>query len=215
MTSLPLAEAVGEEVAHRRFDRRPGIAVPEDPEHQLLVVGRALGGPVLGLRAEEGDPDVGDDARALSSIRTWVPPGGTLKLSQLLWMSASPWGSAVGSYLRGPVLRSPLGPRRSSPTRMAEVARMERPFWGLASPSRIPPPAGPGALSLRQPHDPSTTGQGHRRQDQSYYDGSWTSSLSLSAIIASHRRGRQGKSMTWSGAWPWRSAAGRSGWERG
>ena len=37
----------------------------------------------------------------------------------------------MGSYLRGPVFRSPSGPRRSSPTRMAEVARMAWPSMRL------------------------------------------------------------------------------------
>ena len=60
-----LAEAVGEEIADRRFDRRPGVAVPVDPEHELLVVGRALRRPALGLGPEEGDPDVGHDAGPL------------------------------------------------------------------------------------------------------------------------------------------------------
>ena len=59
------AEAVGEEIAQRRFHRRPGIAVPEDPQHQLLVIGRAAGRPILGLRAEKGDPDMGDHSGAL------------------------------------------------------------------------------------------------------------------------------------------------------
>ena len=65
MTSRALAEAVGEEVPDGRFDRGPRIAVPVHPQHQLLMVGGASWRPVLRLRAEKRDPDVGDDARPL------------------------------------------------------------------------------------------------------------------------------------------------------
>lgn len=56
------AEAIGEEVADGGFDGGAWVAVPEDAEEHFLVVGGALFGPVLGFGAEEGEPDMGDDA---------------------------------------------------------------------------------------------------------------------------------------------------------
>src|SRR5215471_8550943 len=65
----------------------------------------------------------------LASSSTCVWPGGTRKLSQLLCSSRSPRGSAFGFSFCSPL-------RRTSPTRIVEVERIERPSWGFAKSSR-------------------------------------------------------------------------------
>jgi len=57
-----LTEAVGEEIADRRLDRGPVVAIPEDAQQHFLVVGRALWCPPLRLGRQESEPQVGDDS---------------------------------------------------------------------------------------------------------------------------------------------------------
>src|SRR5579883_1899722 len=79
-----------------------------------------------------------------SSSSTWVEPGATLKLSQLLSSLRSPRGSP-----RGLSFCSPL--RRISPTRIVEVERMDRPSCGLARSSNTP------ALAVIAPSNHATS----------------------------------------------------------
>ena len=127
-----LAEAVGEEVAQRGLDRRPLAAVPVHAEQHFLVIGRALGRPGCGSGPRKVIQICVITPGPCSSRSTWVSPGSMVKLSQLLASSRSPLGSALGfSFFC-------LPPRRTSPTRMVDVARIERPSCGLARSSSPP-----------------------------------------------------------------------------
>ncbi len=59
------AEAVGEEIAHRRLDGRAVGTVVINPQQHFLVVGSSLRRPILRLRSEERHPNVRDHAGAL------------------------------------------------------------------------------------------------------------------------------------------------------